>query len=240
MSTLKAQTLSLAAIFTALVAVATAVFQVYIPETKGYFNIGEVMIYTTALLFGPVVGCIAGGVGSALADMITGFYIYAPATLVIKGVEGYVVGYLFRKFSKPRSRAWNFLVVILLLSIFTILWFVLYSGTFTFALAWGIHRVFTISIYSTAIYLAILIMFIAVAVLLHKSGELANILISTLAGGALMVLGYYLYEQIVLGLAALAEVPFNIGQVVVGTVGAVPLYTTLRKALKGYRGVISD
>ncbi|RLE72989.1 MAG: hypothetical protein DRJ37_01530 [Thermoprotei archaeon] len=50
MSTLRAQTLSLAAIFTALVAVATATFQVCIPETKGYFNIGELMIYTTALL----------------------------------------------------------------------------------------------------------------------------------------------------------------------------------------------
>ena len=98
------------------------------------------------IAFGPIVGCIAGGVGSVLADMITSFYICAPVTLAIKGVEGYAVGYLFRKFSKPKSRAWNLLVAILLLSLFTVLWFALYSGAFTFALAWGIHRVFTISI----------------------------------------------------------------------------------------------
>lgn len=125
-------------------------------------------------------------------------------------------------------------------ALFTILWFALYSGTFTFTLAWGIYKVFTISTNSIAIYLAVLAIFAAVAVLLYKSGGLANILISTLAGGAFMVLGYYLYERMVLGVAALAEVPFNIGQVVLGTIGTVPLYATLEKALKGYRGVISD
>jgi len=43
-----------------------------------------------------------------------------------------------------------------------------------------------------------------------------------------MVLGYYLYEEFVLGYVALAEVPFNVGQVLVGITIAIPAYNSLR------------
>jgi len=52
------------------------------------------MVCITALLFGPIVGGNAGGLGSMLADLILGYAHYAPATLVIKGFEGLVVGFL--------------------------------------------------------------------------------------------------------------------------------------------------
>lgn len=54
------------------------------------------------------------------------------------------------------------------------------------------------------------------------------------------MLGYYLYETFILNVVALAEVPFNIGQAVVGTIGAIPLYSTLKKVLKQYRVVLVD
>jgi len=47
---------------------------------------------------------------------------------------------------------------------------------------------------------------------------------AVLAGGVVMVLGYFLYETYLFGLgAALIEVPVNIGQVTVGLIVSMPL-----------------
>ncbi|HME18238.1 MAG TPA: ECF transporter S component, partial [Nitrososphaerales archaeon] len=94
---MRSQTVASAAVFTAFVAAATAVFSVFIPATNGYFNVGEIMVYTSALLMGPYVGAFAGGVGSAISDISLGFPYYAPGTLVIKAAEGFIVGYLSKR-----------------------------------------------------------------------------------------------------------------------------------------------
>jgi len=91
-STATAIQLALTAISTTLVCAVTIVFSIYVPQTEGFFNIGETMVYTTALIFGPFVGAFAGGVGSGLADLFLGYPHYAPATLLIKGCEGGIVG----------------------------------------------------------------------------------------------------------------------------------------------------
>jgi len=46
------------------------------------------------LLFGPIIGGFSGGIGSSLADIFLGFTIYAPGTLIIKGLEGFIVGFI--------------------------------------------------------------------------------------------------------------------------------------------------
>lgn len=84
--------LSLIGIFGALTCVITMIISIPVPATQGYINIGDAMVMLAALLFGPVVGGLAGGIGSALADLFLGYVMYAPATLVIKGLEGLVVG----------------------------------------------------------------------------------------------------------------------------------------------------
>ena len=61
----------LGALLTAMVAVATMAFQVPIPATKGYINLGDTVIFIAALLLGPGYGALAGGVGSAMADLIS-------------------------------------------------------------------------------------------------------------------------------------------------------------------------
>jgi uncharacterized membrane protein len=87
--------ISLMAVMTALVAVGT--FIVRIPNPMGgYFNVGDVMIFVAALTFNPLVGGFAGGVGSAIADMI-GFPIFAIPTLIIKGLEGFLAGMITNK-----------------------------------------------------------------------------------------------------------------------------------------------
>jgi uncharacterized membrane protein len=91
--------LAIAAVFAALVCIATIVFTISIPATSGYFNLGETVIYVAALLFGPYVGGLAGGVGASIADMIVAAQ-FAPGTLVIKGVEGLIVGFLNARLPK--------------------------------------------------------------------------------------------------------------------------------------------
>ena len=88
-----AKVLAYTGVGAALVAVATIVIQIPSPQTKGYINLGDTLIFTIAILFGAKIGGLAGGLGSALADIITGYAHWAPFTLVIKGIEGFIVGY---------------------------------------------------------------------------------------------------------------------------------------------------
>jgi uncharacterized membrane protein len=76
----------------ALVCVTTLLIQILIPATDGFFNGGDGMIMVAALTFGPVVGAIAGGLGSALADFAGGLFVWILPTLIIKGLEGLIAG----------------------------------------------------------------------------------------------------------------------------------------------------
>jgi len=87
--------ITFAAIFAALVFIVTSqIPPIPIPATGGYFNVGEATIYVAALIFGPFVGAFSGGVGAMLADVYLGYVTFAPGTLIIKGVEGAIVGFL--------------------------------------------------------------------------------------------------------------------------------------------------
>jgi len=90
---------ALTAIFAALIYILTAFFAIPVPATGGYINLGDMLVMFTALLFGPIVGGLAGGFGSMLADILSPYYIYAPATLIIKGIEGFIIGII----SNPRE-----------------------------------------------------------------------------------------------------------------------------------------
>lgn len=87
----KLRSLTWTALFIALVAVATIIIRIPTPA-KGYVNLGDTMIFVAALIGGPQMGLIAGGIGSALADAAGGYAYWAPWTLVIKGIEGSIAG----------------------------------------------------------------------------------------------------------------------------------------------------
>lgn len=89
----------------ALVAVATFLVQVPIPAAKGYLNFGDIMIFITALTFGPIVGGFAGGVGSAISDVASGYAYFSPFTLIIKGAEGLIAGLISNRLSRKRDIA---------------------------------------------------------------------------------------------------------------------------------------
>lgn len=89
-------------LFAALGCVATLVLQVPSP-TGGYMNLGDTVVILGAWLLGPVWGAVAGGVGPALADLLSGYMVYVPATLVIKAVMGVLAAVLYRAAGR---RAW--------------------------------------------------------------------------------------------------------------------------------------
>ena len=85
------------ALLTALVAVATLAIRIPVPATQGYVNVGDAVVLVAGLLGGVWIGALAGGVGSALADIYGGYAHWAPFTLLIKGLEGGLVGWLARR-----------------------------------------------------------------------------------------------------------------------------------------------
>lgn len=83
-------------VMTALVYVMTSI-SVKMPPPLGVWHIGDVASFITAILFGPVVGAFACGVGATLFDVWnpmwgSAFIIWAPATLIIRGVMGFLLG----------------------------------------------------------------------------------------------------------------------------------------------------
>ncbi len=72
------------AVFMALTCVATMVVQIPIP--LGYAHLGDSVILISAFFFGPVTGALAGGIGSAMADILSGYAVWAVPTLIIKTI----------------------------------------------------------------------------------------------------------------------------------------------------------
>ena len=95
----KNKMLVMTALFIALGYVATSVLMIPSP-TGGYMNLGDTVVLLGAYLLGPVYGAVAGGFGPALADLLAGYGIYVPATLVIKALMGVTAALLYRALRK--------------------------------------------------------------------------------------------------------------------------------------------
>ena len=93
--------ISLIAIFAALTCVMTMTIEIPVLATGGYINIGDFIVMFTGLMFGPIIGGLAGGIGSCLADIFLGWPLYALPTLIIKGLEGFVVGIIANPKNEP-------------------------------------------------------------------------------------------------------------------------------------------
>lgn len=71
--------------FAAFICVATMLIRIPMPIC-GYVNFGDCFVILAAWILGPVYGFAAGGIGSALADLLAGYAQYIPGTFVIKGL----------------------------------------------------------------------------------------------------------------------------------------------------------
>ena len=79
----KIRKLVLAALMAALCTIMTMVIQVPSPM-QGYVNLGDCAVLMSAWVLGPLYGGAAAGIGSALADLLSGYAHYVPGTFAIK------------------------------------------------------------------------------------------------------------------------------------------------------------
>ena len=95
--------LILAALFAALSCVATMSIRIPTPGTGGYIHPGDAIVILSGVILGPVWGFFAGGIGSALSDLIGGYFVYVPITFVIKGLVALAAGLLYQKVGKTQK-----------------------------------------------------------------------------------------------------------------------------------------
>lgn len=82
-------------VFSALMAALTtaATMVIHIPSAfSGYIHLGDGMVLLSGMLLGPMAGAAAGGIGSMMADLLSGYAFYAPATLIIKALAAFSGG----------------------------------------------------------------------------------------------------------------------------------------------------
>ena len=96
----KIKKLVIAALMAAMVCVATMIIKVPSPM-KGYLNIGDCIVLLCGWMLAPGYGFLAAGLGSALADVFSGYITYAPATFFIKGAMA-LIAYACHKLLSKR------------------------------------------------------------------------------------------------------------------------------------------
>ncbi|WP_346727734.1 ECF transporter S component [Lentihominibacter hominis] len=95
----KTKMLVINGLFIALTLVATMFINIRLPMigNGGLIHLGNVPLFFGAFVFGKKTGAIAGGIGMGLFDLISGWTAWAPFTLVIAGLMGYVSGTISEK-----------------------------------------------------------------------------------------------------------------------------------------------
>ena len=91
----KTQKIVIAEMLAALTCIATMIIKIPSP-LKGYLNLGDCVVLLSGWLLSPLYGFLAAGLGSGLADLISGYGVYVPATFIIKGVMAIAAYFGFR------------------------------------------------------------------------------------------------------------------------------------------------
>ena len=90
----------MAALFSALICIATFFITVGAPVAGGYINIGDCFVFAAIIVLPKGYSMLAAGIGSALADLIGGHAIYAPASFVIKALMALAAWLIYSKSKK--------------------------------------------------------------------------------------------------------------------------------------------
>ena len=95
----RTQKIVITALLAALTCVATMIIRIPSP-LKGYINLGDCVVLCAGWMLPLGYGFFAAGLGSALADVFSGYVLYAPATFVIKGAMALVAALIFKAIHK--------------------------------------------------------------------------------------------------------------------------------------------
>ena len=92
-----------ASMLAAMTAIATMIIRIPTPGTNGYVNIGDAVVLLSAWILGNPYGALAASIGSALADLLSGYPVYAPGTAVIKFLMAFTAAAIISAASKKKS-----------------------------------------------------------------------------------------------------------------------------------------
>lgn len=98
----KVQRVVVAALLSALICVATMIIKIPTP-LKGYVNAGDGFILLGASILSPAYAFLAAGLGSALADLLSGYSSYALATFIIKGLMALFATLILKKLKNSKG-----------------------------------------------------------------------------------------------------------------------------------------
>ena len=111
----------------AMVCVATMIIKIPSPM-KGYLNIGDCIVLLCGWLLAPGYGFVAAGLGSALADMFSGYLTYAPATFLIKGSMALIAFACFKLMNKRIGKLPSQIIGAVLAEIVMVLGYYVFVG----------------------------------------------------------------------------------------------------------------
>ena len=90
----KTLSIAITAMLISLVFIATLFVNIKLPikANGGLVHLGTAMLFIASILFGQKKGAVAGAAGMGLFDVVGGWLIWAPITIVARGVQGFIVG----------------------------------------------------------------------------------------------------------------------------------------------------
>ncbi|MFE4896208.1 ECF transporter S component [Peribacillus butanolivorans] len=115
--TTKTKALVINALFIALTLVATMFINIKLPimGNGGLIHLGNVPLFIAALVYGKKTGAIAGALGMAFFDLISGWAAWAPFTFIIVGTMGFLAGLISEKVPGKRELVYTLAVAVALI-----------------------------------------------------------------------------------------------------------------------------
>lgn len=117
----------IAAMLAALACVATMIIKIPSP-LKGYLNLGDCIVLMAGWILSPAYGFLSAGIGSALADVFSGYIIYAPATFIIKGSMALIAFFGFKLLHNKIGNLPSRIIAAILAEIIMILGYFVFEG----------------------------------------------------------------------------------------------------------------
>ncbi|WP_144530026.1 ECF transporter S component [Peribacillus simplex] len=114
-SSQKTMDLIITAMLIALVFLSTFFLNIKLPiaANGGLVHLGTAMLFIASILFGPKKAALAGAIGMGLFDIVGGWTLWAPITIVARGLQGYIVGKIaWSKGRNGNSIAFNVIATI--------------------------------------------------------------------------------------------------------------------------------
>lgn len=117
----------MASLLAALACVATMIIKIPSP-LKGYINLGDCIVLVAGWMLSPAYGFFAAGLGSALADVLSGYVVYVPATFIIKGLMALAALRVFRLIQNKLGNLPSRIISGIIAEIIMVLGYFLFEG----------------------------------------------------------------------------------------------------------------